>query len=169
MKKQYLPTVTALASGGDYETFDNNRNVSTGGWWTAGAMVSMPLFTGFLIENQVREATAQKEAADAGSTNVQQILAQNVTNAYLETITLAQQIRLSEEQVKTALEALSLARQRYRLGLGSVVEVTQSEVALTGAQTRLAEAQYDYKVAEVSLAYAAGSPVTLEPRGSSFR
>jgi outer membrane protein len=167
MKKQNLPTVTALASGGDYETFDNNRNVSTGGWWTAGAMVSMPLFTGFLIENQVREATAQKEAADAGSVNVQQVLVQSVTNAYLETITLAQQIRLYEEQVKTALEALSLARQRYRLGLGSIVEVTQSEVALTGAQTRLAEAQYDYKVAEVSLAYAAGSPVTLEARGSS--
>ncbi len=38
---------------------------------------------------------------------------------------------LAEEQVKTAKEALQLARQRYKLGLGSVVEVTQSEVALT--------------------------------------
>jgi outer membrane protein len=104
-------------------------------------MVSMPLFTGFLIENQVREAAAQKEAADARSANIQQVLVQSLTNAYLETITLAQQIKLSEEQVKTALEALSLSRQRYRLGLSSVVEVTQSEVALTGAQTRLAEAQ----------------------------
>jgi outer membrane protein TolC len=35
----------------------------------------------------------------------------------------------------------TLARQRYKLGLGSVVEVTQSEVALIGAQTRLADAQ----------------------------
>ena len=36
----------------------------------------------------------------------------------------------------------TLARQRYKPGLGSVVEVTQSEVALTGgAQTRLADAQ----------------------------
>jgi len=37
-----------------------------------------------------------------------------------------------------------------------VVEVTQSEVVLTGAQTKLAEAQYDYKISEVTLAYAAG-------------
>ena len=36
------------------------------------------------------------------------------------------------------------------------MEVTQSEVALTGAQTRLAEAQYDYKIAEAMLAYAVG-------------
>ncbi|MBI5854622.1 MAG: TolC family protein [Nitrospirae bacterium] len=156
-KKQYLPTVQALASVGDYETFDASRGVPTGGWWTAGGMVSMPLFTGFLIENQVREAAAQQDAAQATSTSIEQALTQQVTNAYLDTVTQAQQIKLADEQVKTAREALNLAKQRYKLGLGSVVEVTQSEVAVTGAQTRLAEAQYDYKTAEVTLAYATGA------------
>ncbi|MGH7206987.1 MAG: TolC family protein [Nitrospiraceae bacterium] len=155
-KRQYLPTVSAIASAGDYQTFDPSRDQRTGGWWTAGALVSVPLFTGFLIENQVREANAQKNAADANSLNIEQALTQQVTNAYLDTVTFAQQIKLTEEQVKTAQEALQLSRQRYKLGLGSIVEVTQSEVALTGAQTRLAEAQYDYKIAEVTLAYAAG-------------
>jgi outer membrane protein len=155
-KRQYLPTVSAVASGGDYEVFDTSRNQRTGGWWTAGALVSVPLFTGFLIENQVREANAQKNAADANSLNIEQALTQQVTNAYLDTVTFAQQIKLTEEQIKTAQEALLLSRQRYKLGLGSIVEVTQSEVALTGAQTRLAEAQYDYKIAEATLAYAAG-------------
>jgi outer membrane protein len=156
-KRQYLPTVSAVASAGDYETFDASRGVPTGGWWAAAGMVSMPLFTGFLIENQVREAAAQQDAAQATSTTIEQALTQQVTNAYLDTITQAQQIRLAEEQVKTAQEALNLAKQRYKLGLGSVVEVTQSEVALTSAQTRLAEAQYDYKTAEVMLAYATGA------------
>ena len=64
--------------------------------------------------------------------------------------------------MKTAQEALQLAKQRYKLGLGSVVEVTQSEVALTVAETRLAEAQYDYKIAEVTLAYTTGGRVQLE-------
>lgn len=155
-KKQYLPTVSAIASAGDYETFDTSRNERTGGWWTAGALMSMPLFTGFLIENQVREASAQQAAAESTSLNLEQALTQQVTNAYLETVTLAQQIKLSEEQVKTAKEALQLARQRYKLGLGSIVEVTQSEVVLTTAQTRLAESQYDYKIAEVTLAYLVG-------------
>jgi outer membrane protein len=153
MKRQYLPVVSAVASAGDYEIYDQSRPERTGAWWTAGAMVSMPLFTGFLIENQVREANAQLSAAEAGSQNVQQTLALQVTNAYLDTVTLAQQIKLTEEQVRTAQEALQLARQRYKLGLGSVVEVTQSEVSVTAAQTRLAEAQYDYKIAEVTLAY----------------
>jgi len=42
------------------------------------------------------------------------------------------------------------------------VEVTQAEVALTAAQTRLAEAQYDYKLAEVTLAYASAGTAHLE-------
>ena len=61
-----------------------------------------------------------------------------------------------------AQEALNLAKQRYKLGLGSVVEVTQSEVAVTLAQTRLAEALYDYKIAEVTLAYATTGHSELE-------
>jgi len=152
-KRQYLPTVSAIASGGTFDPFDPRQNQQTGSWWMAGAMVSMPLFTGFLIENQVAEASAQQEAASAATANIEQALTQQVTNAYLDTVTYAQQIRLAEEQVKTANEALQLAKQRYKLGLGTVVEVTQSEVALTAAQTRLADTQYDYKIAEVTLAY----------------
>lgn len=155
-KRLYLPTLSAVASAGDFETFDTSRRERTGGWWTAGGLLSMPLFTGFLIENQVREASSQQVAAEAGSMSIEQALTQQVTTSYLDTLTFAQQITLAEEQVKTAQEALGLARQRYRLGLGSIVEVTQSEVALFAAQTLLAKAQYDYKIAEVTLAYAAG-------------
>ncbi|MEW6543538.1 MAG: TolC family protein [Nitrospirota bacterium] len=155
-KKLYFPVVSAIASAGDFNTFDESRRERTGGWWTAGALVSVPLFTGFMIENQVREASAQQVAAEAGSIAIEQALTQQVTTAYLDTINFAQQIKFAEEQVTTATEALRLARQRYRLGLGSIVEVTQSEVVLTAAQTRLAEAQYDYQIARATLAYSAG-------------
>jgi outer membrane protein len=121
----------------------------------------MPIFTGGLIENQIKEASAQQAAAMAQSANIEQALTQQVTTAYLDTLTFAQQIKLGEELVKTAQEALSLAKQRYKLGLGTVVEVTQAEVGLTAAQTKLAEAQYDYKIAEVTLAYAAGGSAQL--------
>jgi outer membrane protein len=118
-----------------------------------------------MIENQVREASAQQAAAQAVSLNIEQALTQQVTNAYLDTVTFAQHIKLGEEQVKTAQEALQLAKQRYKLGLGTIVEVTQSEVALTAAETRLAEAQYDYKIAEVTLAYASagGTQLAVDP------
>jgi len=161
MKSQYLPTVSAIASGGYYDTFDTSRAVETGGWWAAGGLVSVPIFTGGLIENQVKEAAAQEALAQAHSAGIEQALTEQVTNSYLDTVTFAQQIKLGQELVKTAQEALSLAKQRYKLGLGSIVEVTQSEVGLTTAQTKLAEAQYDYKIAEVTLAYATGGNTQL--------
>ena len=52
--------------------------------------------------------------------------------------------------------------QRYKLGLDTVVEVMQPEVAITSAQMRLPEAQYDYKVAKVTLAYSARGRSELE-------
>lgn len=153
-KRQYLPTINAIASAGDYEVFDSARDERTGGWWAASAILSFPLFTGFLIENQVQEARAKQMAASATIVDIEQTLAQQVIASYLELLSLAQQIRLSTELVQTASEALQLARERYKLGLGSVVEVTQSEVALTAAQTKLAETQYDYQLGGVTLAYA---------------
>ncbi len=161
-KKQYLPTVNAIASAGDYEVFDTDRGERTGGWWAASAVVSVPLFTGGLIDNQVREATAQQAAAQASTVQIEQALTQQVTNAYLDTLTFAQQIKLTEELVVTAQDALRLAQQRYKLGLSSIVEVTQSQVAVTSSKTKLAEARYDYKIAEVTLAYTASLPVGLE-------
>ena len=160
-KKQYLPTVNAIGSAGDYETFDASRPERTGGWWAASAFLSFPLFTGFLIENQVGEAKAQQAAASATISDIGQALTQQVTASYLDLISLAQQIKLNEDLVRTATEALQLARERYKLGLGTVVEVTQSEVAVTAAQTRLAEAQYDYKISEVTLAYATQGAAVL--------
>ncbi len=82
-KRQYLPTVSAIASGGTFDPFDPRQNQQTGSWWMAGAMVSMPLFTGFLIENQVAEASAQQEAASAATANIEQALTQQVTNVRL--------------------------------------------------------------------------------------
>ncbi len=156
-RKQYLPTISAIGSAGDYELFDRSRPDNTGGWWAASATVSVPIFTGGLIDGQVREAMAQFTAAQAQASAIEQALTQQVTNAYLDSVTFIQQIRLAEEQVQTAKEALQLSQQRYKLGLGSIVEVTQSEVALTAAETRLAEAQFDYKIADLTLAYASGT------------
>ena len=63
--------------------------------------------------------------------------------------------------MKIAQEGLQLARHRYKWELRSIVEETPSEVAVTAAQTRLTDAQYDYKTSEVTLAYTAGRAAEL--------
>ena len=151
-----FPTIQLVGSAGDTEHLSDRPHLQEGGWWGVGAAVSVPLFTGFLIQNQVAEATAQQREAQAVYRTVAQNVQLQVKDSFLEVVTLLPQIKVAEEQVKIARETLSLASQRYKLGLSSIVEVTQSEVAVTAAETRLAETQYDAKIAEARLRYAVG-------------
>jgi outer membrane protein len=108
----------------------------------------------FLIQNQVAEATTQQQEAQAVYLTAARDVRLQVTDSFLDVITLLQQVKVAQEQVTIAREVLSLAGQRYKLGLSSIVEVMQSEVAVTAAETRLAETQYNAKIAEARLRYA---------------
>jgi outer membrane protein len=116
----------------------------------------VPFFTGFLIQNQIAEATMQKREAESIYLALLQDIQLQVKENLLAVVTLLQQVKVVRQQVTIGREALGLARQRYKLGLSSIVEVTQSEVAVTAAETRLAEIQYNAKIAEAQLRYAVG-------------
>lgn len=151
-----FPTLQVVGSAGDTEHISDRPNLQEGGWWGVGGVVSVPIFTGFLIQNQVAEATAQQREVQAVYLAASQNVQLQVTDSFLDVVTLIRQIKVAQEQVAIARETLSLAGQRYKLGLSSIVEVTQSEVAVTAAETRLAETQYNAKIAEAHLRYAVG-------------
>jgi outer membrane protein len=153
---QNYPVFQAVGSAGDTEHISDRPNLQEGGWWGAGAIVSVPLFTGFLIQNQVAEARLQKQEAESIYFALWNDVQLQVKENFLSVVTLIQQVKVAQEQVAIGRESLGLARQRYKLGLSSIVEVTQSEVAVTAAETRLAETQYNAKIAEAQLRYAVG-------------
>ena len=153
---QHYPVLQAVGSAGDTEHISDRPLLQEGGWWGAGAIVSVPFFTGFLIQNQVAEATTQKREAESIYLALLQDIQLQVKENFLAVVTLIQQVKVAQQQVAIGREALGLARQRYKLGLSSIVEVTQSEVAVTAAETRLAETQYNAKIAEAQLRYAVG-------------
>jgi outer membrane protein len=154
---QNYPVFQAIGSAGDTEHISDRPNLQEGGWWGAGAVVSVPFFTGFLIQNQVAEARLQKQEAESVYFALLNDVQLQVKENFLSVVTLIQQVKVAQEQVAIARESLGLARQRYKLGLSSIVEVTQSEVAVTAAETRLAETQYNAKIAEAQLRYAVGA------------
>jgi outer membrane protein len=156
VKDQGFPTIQAVGAAGDTEQLEGRPNLREGGWWGAGVALSVPLFTGYLIQNQVEEANEQYQEAQSAARNVEQTIRLEVTNAFLTVQTLAQQIKAIEVLVNQTKETLQLARQRYQLGLSSIVEVTQGEVAVTSAETKLAETLYEEKAAEAQLARAIG-------------
>jgi outer membrane protein TolC len=126
------------------------------GWYGLAATSSFPLYTGGRIEGQIEEADARTGETRATTRSIANDIVLQVAHAYLSRLTAEQQIKVSEEKVAHAREALTLARERYKASLGSILDVTTATTDLLSAEVGLAEAQYDYRASEAALAYATG-------------
>jgi outer membrane protein len=158
-----LPTIAAQGMYGVIHFSDAPLNQYAGShpgqtnlWWGAGAVVSVPIFTGFLIENRVAEARQQKYKVEQKRLDLRNKIALEVTDAYLTLQAARQQIVVEEKEVESARSALTLAKERYRLGLASIVDVTTATTALLLAEVRLSEARYALQVGTAAVAYATG-------------
>ena len=158
------PTISALGMSGftywSSPAFNQDPGPYVGkldGWYGVAGSISIPIFTGFLIENRVAEARAQKSKAEQRKRDLGNKITLEVTDAYLTLQTAEQEIRVAAQEVAAAREALSLAKERYRLGLGSIVELSMATVSVVSAEVRLADAQYASKTSTVALAYATGN------------
>jgi outer membrane protein len=151
-QRQALPTLKALASTGQSAFSDKN-----GKWWYgAFGVISLPLFTGGRIESEIREAQAIQLNTQARFRELTQEVELQVASAYHTHEALTQKVEVAQEQVAIARIALDLARERLRLGLGSIVELTQAEVAVTQAETTLTVARNGVLTALAALDYATG-------------
>ena len=159
-----FPTIAAQGMSGVIHFSDAPLNQYAGShpgqtnlWWGAGAMVSVPIFTGFLIENRVGEARQQKYKAEQRKIDLSNRIALEVADAYLTLQTARQQIPVEEKEVESARSALTLAKERYRLGLASIVDVTTATTALLASEVRLSEARYAVQVGIAAVAFATGT------------
>lgn len=126
------------------------------GWYGLGATSSFPLYTGGRIEGQIEETDARTGETQATTRSIANDIVLQVAQAYFSRLTAAQQITVATEKVAHAREALTLARERYKAGLGSILDVTTATTDLLGAEVGLAESQYDYRASEAALTYATG-------------
>lgn len=126
------------------------------GWWSNGVTSAFPLYTGGRIQGQVDEAAARKGEAEALTRTIANDITLQVAKAYFSRLTAEQQIKVAQERVAYAREALTLARERYKAGLGSILEVTTATTDLLTAEVGLAQSQYAFRTSQAAVAYATG-------------
>jgi len=126
------------------------------GWWGAGGASSFPLYTGGRIQGQIEEAAARKGLVDAGTRAIANDVVLQVTQAFLSRHTAEEQLTVVEHKVAHAHEALILAQEQYKVGLGSILDIVTSTADLLSAEVGLATAQYDFLASDAALAYATG-------------
>lgn len=162
-KRLSFPTMSAMGMYGVIYFSDAPTNQYAGAhpgftqqWWGAGFKLSIPLFTGFLIENRIAESKAKQYKAHKEKLDLSNRIRAEVSEAYFTLESAVAQVTVESKEVAAARSALLLAMERYRNGLASVVDVTSATTALMTAEVRLSEARYARDASAFALAFATG-------------
>jgi outer membrane protein len=127
-----------------------------GQYGAVGVNVNIPLFNGGLYKARRTEAELRAKAAQQGVTDLENHVARDVRLAFLNATTAYDRMGLTKQLLDQAQLALDLAQARYDLGLGSIVELSQAQLALTSAQIANSSARYEYQSQRVTVDYATG-------------
>src|SRR5687767_14118392 len=124
--------------------------------WQAKLSFNIPIFDGFRTTNRVEETLHNYYNVRAQEEDRRQLIALEVEQSYLRVVETQERIRATESASRAAQENLDLARGRYQVGVGSIIEVTDAETLYTDAQTTYIRTIYEYKIADAQLARAMG-------------
>jgi len=122
-----------------------------------GVELNLPLFTGFAVQNRIKETVALDEKAGHDLDAARRGIAQAVRTAYYGVESgLAQvdALQAAESSTKLALEATQLG---YRVGVRVNIDVLNAQTQLYNTQHDLAKARYDVLMGELKLRQLAGT------------
>lgn len=118
-----------------------------------GANMEIPLFNGFLFTARAREASLRAQATDERLRDMRDLISRDVRTSWLNATTAYQRLAVTQQLLDQAKLALDLAQSRYKLGLGSIVELSQAQLQETQAEITYADAGYDYRLSLAVLTY----------------
>ena len=161
-RDQLLPTISALGITGVTPVRPDCfggcfSNYFISSWYGAiGVNMSVPIFNGFLFTAEASEAKYRAQAATENTRDLRDRVVRDVRTAWLSANTAFQRVGVEAELAKEADLGLSLAHGRYRLGLGSIVELSQAQLNQTDAAIGYVNAQYQYRLALSTLNFEMG-------------
>jgi outer membrane protein len=140
-----FPTVRALGALGSTPLAGNTALAP---WYGAvGVNIEVPIFNGFLYTARAREAQLRAQAAQQQLRDLQDSISRDVRTGWLNAATAYQRLDVSRQLLQQANLALDLSQTRYKLGLASIVELSQAQLQQTQAQIGNAQANYQYRLA----------------------
>lgn len=155
-RDQLLPAISARGTVGTVPV--RSDQYYTNNWWGAvGINVNIPIFNGFLYNAQAKEASIREEAAGEQSRDLRNAIVRDIRTSWLAANAAFQRVAVTEELMKQANLALQLAQTRYKLGLSSIVELSQAELQQTDAAIGNTNARYQYRLALATLNYETGA------------
>jgi outer membrane protein len=154
--EQLLPTITGLGTVGIVPV-GSSTYFSPDWYGAAGINIGVPIFEGLKFHAQAAEADLRAKASDEQTRALINRIVRDVRTAWLKANTAQQKMSVTAELLQETNTAMDLADTRYRLGLSSIVELSQAQLQQTQAQIAEANARFDYEADLAALRFESGS------------
>lgn len=132
-------------------------NVLAPRYAAAGFNVNIPIFNGHLFSALRGEATARENVQEQYLRGLEDTVVRDVRTAWLNANSAYQRLSVTQQLLQQAQKSLDLAQARYKLGLSSIVELSQAQLNETTAEIAQASAKYDYQSQIAILNYQIGA------------
>jgi outer membrane protein len=152
-----FPSIRALGAIGD--TPIGNAAVApspsafNNTYGAVGGDIEIPIFNGFLYNAKAKEASLRSQATSERLADMRNLISRDVRTSWLNANTAYQRLAVTQQLLEQAKLALDLAQSRYKLGLGSIVELSQAQLQQTQAEISNVQAGYDYRLSLAMLTY----------------
>jgi outer membrane protein len=150
----WFPTLGAVGAAG-LTPYREDALTSTR-YAATGFNLSIPIFNGHLFGSLRTQANEQYRAQQQYLRDLEDRIARDVRTAWLNANSAFERLAVTEQLLQEATLAEDLATSRYKMGLSSIVELSQAQLNLTQAQIQEASAKYDFQARTSELLYQQG-------------
>jgi outer membrane protein len=160
VKAEGWPTISidGNASRWYYDSWDDYSNN-----YSLGVFFSIPLFTGFSHSYDVVEAQSQVDLARQRYETSRSSVELDVWTSYYDLKTASEHLVTAREFLDSATESHSVAVERYKSGVGTILELLSAQTTLEDARAQDVQARTDWFLAVAQLAHATGRLGTAAP------
>ena len=127
--------------------------------------LSIPLFNRFNTKRSIEASKVQYANARLDLENLQQNVAIEVRQAYLDYQTAVKRLEVTAKSLKASDQALQVEQERYNVGASTLVELTQARSRFVDSASQRAQAVFQFHFQHRVIEYYLG---TLDPGQSLF-
>ncbi|MBI3415349.1 MAG: TolC family protein [Verrucomicrobia bacterium] len=149
----HYPVISAIGVGG---LLPEHNSKLPDNYLAAGLNLSLPIFNGWQFESRRKAALLKSRVAAEELRGEEEIIISDVRVAWLNARNAAERVGLTEKLFQTASRSFELAEARYKAGISSLAELTQSQLNKTTAEVALATARYEQLIQRAVLDFQTG-------------
>ncbi|MFM2037004.1 MAG: hypothetical protein RL459_2269 [Pseudomonadota bacterium] len=123
---------------------------------TVGLSFNLPLFSGYAIQNRLKETLALEDKARNDLEGAKRAVAQGTRSAYFGVLSGQGQVKALEAAEASSQSALDANKLGYQVGVRINIDVLNAQSQLFDTKAKLAKARYDVLLGGLKLKQASG-------------